>query len=408
MNKAILSYPHFEKELLNLWNVSSPSYPKNLPRFSYWQKLIWEHKCFSFIKKNQRIVSEQKELKSLVLKKGKHFLHKYLRYKSSGINFILSKEMLTASHDFLQQAWQFDPELSKEEIMQAFRNIWIILGLQVLFQRKVEVSPSLLAYSLLYPYTDNLIDDPKISSHEKAEFAKRFAKRLAGKKIAYLSAREAKIYSLVEMIEKQYKRDDYPDLYLSLLDIHFHQTNSVQLQNNNFLSSEDRLRICIAKGASSVIADGYLIQGKLSPKEQELLYFYGAYLQIIDDIQDAREDLQEGNLTYFAKHLQNNKLDDLSCKSLHFSNLLIQKVKTLYPKELAFLHLLQHSFQLLFVGICSQNPNLYSSNFLKKIEENSPCRSSFFYQIKELVKPYEAKMNEKLDQYRENCFQKVV
>src|SRR5438477_2021166 len=67
-----------------------------------------------------------------------------------------------------KQARRFDPALSATDIFQASRNVWTAAGLQVLLGQRLELTPAIFAYSLLYPYTDNLLDDPLTSADAKA------------------------------------------------------------------------------------------------------------------------------------------------------------------------------------------------------------------------------------------------
>lgn len=69
---------------------------------------------------------------------------------------------------------------------------------------------------VLYPYTDNLIDDPQISNVEKMIFSSRFRERLSGEKIEASNRTENAVFRLVEMIENQYSRNDFPELFASL------------------------------------------------------------------------------------------------------------------------------------------------------------------------------------------------
>ena len=53
--------------------------------------------------------------------------------------------------EFVRQARQFDPEISAGDIYQAGRNAWSMNLMQYLMGMPVEVTPAVLAYSLLYP-----------------------------------------------------------------------------------------------------------------------------------------------------------------------------------------------------------------------------------------------------------------
>lgn len=74
---------------------------------------------------------------------------------------------------FPVEARRFDPELSSTDIYQAARNALTMCCLQSLLGVAVELTPSLLGYSLLYPYTDNLLDDPHLDTASKLAFGRR-------------------------------------------------------------------------------------------------------------------------------------------------------------------------------------------------------------------------------------------
>ena len=102
----------------------------------------------------------------------------------------------------------------------------------------MELSPSILAYSLLYPYTDNYIDDPRISGAAKRAFNERLGRRLAGERLSPAGVKEKAIFKLVAMVEEQYSRNDNPDVFESLLSIHDAQSESLHLLRENAAPGE--------------------------------------------------------------------------------------------------------------------------------------------------------------------------
>lgn len=69
-------------------------------------------------------------------------------------------------------------------IIQAARNAWTACGLQPLLGVPLALTPSILGYSLLYPYSDNLLDDEDISNDTKLKFSRRFRRQLLGEKLS--------------------------------------------------------------------------------------------------------------------------------------------------------------------------------------------------------------------------------
>jgi hypothetical protein len=82
------------------------------------------------------------------------------------------------THDFLpagtrlgRWARQFDPELSMPDIIQACRNAWTACGLQPLMGERVELTPSILGYSLLYPIPTTISTAPRSPSTRSSSSA---------------------------------------------------------------------------------------------------------------------------------------------------------------------------------------------------------------------------------------------
>ena len=110
---------------------------------------------------------------------------------------LLTDDFLPVGTKLARWARRFDPTLSMPDIIQACRNAWTACGLQPLLGEGVELTPSILGYSLLYPYTDNYLDRVDVSGDAKRRFGERFRQRLDGVDIAADETREAELWSLV-------------------------------------------------------------------------------------------------------------------------------------------------------------------------------------------------------------------
>src|SRR5690606_36740899 len=109
--------------------------------------------------------------------------------------------------EFYDRAREFGPELKPDDIYQGMRNVWIMNGIQLMLNIPVEITPSIFAYSMIYPYSDNLLDDPAITAREKQAFSDRFNRRLHGQIVAPRGQFETQLLRLVEMFEQQFDRD---------------------------------------------------------------------------------------------------------------------------------------------------------------------------------------------------------
>ena len=394
------AYNKFLNQFINKWLNCSEDFPSNKPKFSFIEKYIWEMKCerfLSFVKS----ISEKDNIESeLLFSKCKSFFKEELSYSNDQLQLIFSGEMIEATKDFIRKALQFDSNLGNEELFQALRNQWIVFGLQSLFNYPIQTTSSTLAYSLLYPYTDNFIDSHRISHQDKIEFSLRFESRLKGKEVIAKSEAEDRIYQLVGMIEDEYDRNHYPKLYESLLDIHHAQTRSIALTRQTLLSDIECFEIAVTKGATSVIADGYLIAGELDYNQLHFLYEYGAYLQILDDLQDAKDDLYEGVFTCFSKNLHSQYLDKMLCKTYYLGKEVLATVQKIYPNEIAFQGLIKRSFGLLFASSVVTNPKDFSQAFIQQCERHSPFRFSFADKHKAELKHFSTLFEKKMEEYK--------
>jgi len=405
MIKHSALYETIQTQFIAKWMNCPDHYPNSKRRFSYLQKRIWEARFDRFLQYIKTESNLENPNTTEILKQSRIFFEESLSYSNEQLNLIFSNDMLMATKDFIRQVWNFDPELGHIEIFQALRNVWIMLGLQSFFGKEIKITPSLLAYSLLYPYTDNLIDDASISKDEKLEFSDRFALRLEGKQVDSASELEAKIFKLVGMIESEFKREDYPDVYESLLAIHSAQTKSLALVSSKpTLSEEETFRVCIEKGATSVIADGYLVLGNLDEKQFHFLFEYGAYLQILDDLQDARDDFREGIMTCFSRKLPHGKLDKLLCKTYYLGKSFHQNLEAWYPEEHSFQGLIQRSFGLLFLASIFQNQDDFSEDFIRTTERQAPFRFSFLRKKKTDLAPFRDLILKKIEAYKTQAF----
>ena len=121
---------------------------------------------------------------------------------------LLTEDFLPVGTKLARWARRFDESLSMADIIQANRNAWTACGLQPLLGERMELTPSILGYSLLYPYTDNFLDRTDVSGEEKRRFGERFRRRLEGERSCGRECgHEAALWALVGLIEGQYSRE---------------------------------------------------------------------------------------------------------------------------------------------------------------------------------------------------------
>jgi hypothetical protein len=275
---------------------------------------------------------------------------------------------------FVREARAFDPQMRVEDVGQALRNAWIMNSLQLLFDREVRFSPAIFAYSMLYPCTDNLLDDPDVAPQAKAGFGLRLGRRLCGAPVLPRSTHEQKAFALVDHIETQYSRARHPDVFRSLLAIHRAQQRSLAQQRGDGACDEGTLlRISVAKGGASLLADGYLVAGQLGPEEAELCFGYGVFLQLLDDLQDCRADREAGHATLFTRAAATGTLDRVTGRLHRFMHRVLGESPRLSgPAFEARKDLILRNCTALLVGAVGEHRRRFGPSFLRQIEQRWP------------------------------------
>ena len=289
-------------------------------------------------------------------------------------DLLFGDDFFTATQEFARQARAFDPSIALEDVGQALRNVWIMNSVQMLLGLPVVHSPSVFAYSMLYPTTDNFLDDPAVSRQAKKDFCDDLGRRLAGEDVVPGEARQRNVYRLVAMIEDQFPHESFPEVFLSLLAIHRGQVKSLTQQGGAQSPFEtDLLGISVEKGGSSVLADGYLVAGRLSRDEADFLFGYGVFLQLLDDLQDAAADRQSHHMTLFSLPAGRWPLDRLASRLFW----MIRRVLTTSPRfagpqHAAVRDLIERNCTFLLVVAVAENQDLFTRPFVRALEAQWP------------------------------------
>lgn len=292
---------------------------------------------------------------------------------------LITNDFVYLGAEFSRQARRFDGHLGMEETFQACRNAWTAGGLQALLGVPITITPSILGYSLLYPYSDNYLDSKSVSAGQKSRFSARFRRRLCGETTAPLNDREAAIWASVALIEAQYPRAEFPRVYESLLAIHRAQEQSmVQAREFGDCTPEELLRISFAKGGTSVLADAYLVSGDLEECDAELAFDWGAVLQLGDDLEDVRGDLRHGSSTLFTQAVRARKpLDSLAAQLLNFSEQTALRMNRFAHGSATLKNLLRVSWRSIVLSGIANSAEFFSPTFLDQVEAQSPFRFDF-------------------------------
>jgi len=315
---------------------------------------------------------------------------------------LITGVFLPAGAEFARRSRQFDPELTMASIIQACRNAWTVCGLQPLLGEPAGITPSIVGYSLLYPYTDNYLDAAGTSPAAKREFCMRFRQRLRGETLTPAGAHERAVWALFEMVEGQYPRANNPQVFDSMLAIHQAQEESIaQLTKKSAGLNLPRslrhgwirllrprlegapaagriLAISCAKGGTSVLADACLARGWVTAQESRLVFDWGALLQFGDDLQDVREDLRQGSATLFTRAIAEGlPLDALVRQLLNFSERVGAEMDEFAHGSPVLKNLLRTSWRSLIVGAIANEREFFTPEFVREIEVTAQFRFSF-------------------------------
>lgn len=305
--------------------------------------------------------------------------------KMKYLNADLQQDFLKATRQFVKDAKAFDKEISQEDIAQAMRNVWIFLMLGLLLGKGIQYHKAIFAYSMLYPYTDNYLDNENISKEQKHNFNRRLRSRLQNVPYINPDDTEQKMDALIGMIEAKFSRDIHADVYESLLCIQKGQEHSVKQQHQD---TQDLLRISVMKGGASVLADGFLIDGSLTYDEQLFCMRYGFFLQLADDLQDMKEDRENGHDTLLSTMIGTG--DAIISKLIKFtSNTMDHSI--LKNKTYAFI--VEYDCILLMLMAILQNKERFTRAYLKKVMRCMPVSKSFMETFKDNMKEVNPEMD---------------
>ena len=287
------------------------------------------------------------------------------------------------TRQFMVDAKLFDPSLSQSDVHQALRNLWVFNSLQMIVGKKIELTPSSFAYSLLYPYTDNGLDSSEHSSDEKQGYICWLSEWFLGNKYRPIDDWTGKIAELLMMIEKEYPAPEFCDVYLSLSAIHRAQSKSLILHNIQHGSDEENLTaITIEKGGTSVLADGYLAAGRLTSAEADCFFEYGVLLQLVDDLLDIDEDGVNAHSTPFLRIAERGNLDSAARRLLLFVKHCAGQLSNLNRSHAHQVkEMVEQSCSFLILETAARHREFYSSRFLQNVECWMPLRPAFLNEL---------------------------
>lgn len=370
----------FAAKYWKLWNESGVDSPAPLDPVTARERRGCEREADELIAWLQDWVKQYPEAQSARAAWREPLLDRLRSFSESVLGFsercgavLFSGPYRRATADFMRQARAFDPTLKAEDLFQAMRNVWIANSIQLLLDRPVTLTPPVFAYSMLYPYTDNLLDDPEVPAAVKQEMSCWLTGRLRGSPALPQTSRERDIGQLLDIIDRTYPVPDFPELHWSLQAIHQAQTDSLRQHSPVPFSDAAELGpLSVAKGGASVLADGFLVAGKLTRPQADFLFGYGVVLQFLDDLQDVGRDLEARHHTVFTSGAAQGPLDGLTNRLHGFIARVFQSADGLAEEGRGALQeLITTSCGLMIPHAVASHPQFYTREYSACLETGS-------------------------------------
>lgn len=332
-----------------------------------------------------------------------------------GIRKAMSEDSLSAFQasmkDFLRQVRFFAPEMNLEDMGQALRNFMVYSIFREQNGLLQDCPSSIFGYSMLYPFTDNFLDDPARTAEEKKHFNLLIHHKISGIPITPLSVHEEKTAQLLADIAAAYPSPESAasygdtaeeDIRLGLLlmleaqEISQKQTNaSLPLTECNIMD------ISIYKGGLSVLIDRFLINLKMTEDDIFFYFGFGFLLQLCDDLQDIGEDKENGSRTLLSSCSTPEETAAKVNRLFSYTAALFDFCPCRNP---AFRDFLLRNCNELILTSAAGSGSWFDDAYLKKLENYLPVTLSFLSEQKQKLPTAfpagnEERMTEMLDAF---------
>lgn len=333
--------------------------------------------CHKIKKDPTRDLSEDQNLQRL--------FESWLGVDANLMKHEIQGDYATCTREFIEKAKDRWSDMDDDSIFQALRNVWIMNTIQIIHELPVKMTNAIFAYSMLYPLTDNYLDDEKVLLSEKQKFVLRFRQRLEGLNIYPVNAHEQDIFDMVSLIEQDFCRIKHPEVFESLLLIHNGQCMSLK-QQNEIQTERVTLKLSFEKGGASVVADAFLVLGELDEEQLRFYTGYGIALQLADDLQDLSEDLENKHYTLYNSHESSEQRwsDTKKMMSLCDEILTYVPMKDSALKNQIIL-LLKNSLKLLISDAIYEQRNFFSNEVIQRVNHMQSLRLKHHWKLKQIA-----------------------
>jgi hypothetical protein len=220
--QQLYSWPWVDAQVaqtIEVWNGSLARSAQGGQRYSPEEQQKREKAYDQGLQAVERQIKKAPRTKKERIETQDRIVASFARFSATALNLegetikLLTNDFLPVGTRLARWARRFDASLEMPEIIQACRNAWTACGLQPLLGEHVGITPSILGYSLLYPYSDNYLDQEDVSAGAKLLFSERFRSLLCGERLLAPDHREVALWKLVQLIEGQYPRARYPQVF---------------------------------------------------------------------------------------------------------------------------------------------------------------------------------------------------
>lgn len=312
------------------------------------------------------------------------FMDFFKREKILSLSEWMDQELLEGfkgeTKRFVNRVRAFDETLTQEQIWQSMRNYLIYAMIVEMQGEKQNAGDPILAYSLLYPYTDNYIDDKQITKQEKERYNRMIASKLKGETVAPRNPLEEKTCRLLHMILEAYEGGKKSRIAATLLQLLEAQNCSIGQQQTG-MTEERILEISIWKGSTSVLADYLFATADWTEYEESFYLKFGFLLQLVDDLQDIDEDGRTGSRTLMTEAKNRQRLEQNVNRLLWFTWNVIREFEPRNPELKGFV--LKNCVQISLLA-AAMSPQFFSKGYLKALEPYLPFSLDY---IKKMRKP---------------------
>ena len=113
----------------------------------------------------------------------------------------------------------------------------------------------------------------------------------------------------------------------------------------------------------------------MSPHQVEFLFGLGVFLQFVDDLQDLKSDLKNGNVSVFTKSANDcAQLESLTSRAIRFGYYVMGLAGAFPSSGSTLKGVLRESVPGLVTNSASYNQDFYGEKYLRDLEAHFPFR----------------------------------